>query len=104
LIFRPRSSEDWIEAFGAAGVPSGPIYTIDKTFADPQVQHLQMSATVDTPVMGEIDLITQPVVLERTPSSIKVAPPERGNDTEEILADLGVNEEDFARLRKEQII
>jgi len=92
-ITKTRNSESWIDTFGEAGVPSGPIYTIDKTFDDPQVKHLQMSATVNSPVMGNIDLITQPVVLDRTPSSIRVAPPERGNATEEILLELGVKEE-----------
>lgn len=99
-----RSSEEWIELFGEAGVPSGPIYSVDQVFDDPQVKHLQMSATVDTPVMGEIPLITQPVTLDRTPSSIKVAPPERGNDTEEILAELGVAKDQLNRMRDEQII
>ena len=99
-----KSSEDWIESLGEAGVPSGPIYTIDKTFDDPQVKHLQMSATVNSPVMGDIDLITQPVVLDRTPSSIRVAPPERGNATEEVLLELGVKEEEISRMREETII
>lgn len=99
-----NTSEAWITIFGEAGVPSGPIYTIDKTFDDPQVQHLNMSAAVDSPVMGTISLITQPVVLDRTPSSIKVAPPERGSDTEDILAELGVDPHRFAQLRDEQVI
>ena len=103
-ITKTRNSESWIDTFGEAGVPSGPIYTIDKTFDDPQVKHLQMSATVNSPVMGDIDLITQPVVLDRTPSSIRVAPPERGNATEEILLELGVKEEELNRMRNEQII
>ncbi len=103
-VTKTRSSEDWIELFGEAGVPSGPIYSIDKTFEDPQVRHLGMCATVDSPVMGEISLITQPVVLGRTPSSVKVAPPERGNNTEEILSELGVKNEEFKRMREAHII
>ncbi len=99
-----QSSEAWIDAFGEAGVPSGPIYTIDKTFDDPQVKHLDMSSTVSTPVMGDISLINQPVVLDRTPSSIKVAPPERGDATDEILMELGVSQEDLGRMRDEHII
>jgi len=99
-----KSSEDWIAAFGEAGVPSGPIYTIDKTFDDPQVKHLKMCASVASPVMGDINLIKQPVVLERTPSSVKVAPPERGNATEEILSELGVEAAELGRMRDEHII
>lgn len=99
-----RSSDDWIKVFEEAGVPSGPIYTIDKTFDDPQVKHLEMTGTVSSPVMGDMDLIAQPVILDRTPSSIKVAPPERGDATNEILLELGVDEKDLARLRDAEII
>ena len=99
-----RSSDEWIAAFSEAGVPCGPIYSIDKTFADPQVQHLNMRATVSSPVMGDIDLVRQPVVLERTPSSVSVAPPERGNATREILMELGVAEADLDRLFDEHVI
>jgi len=99
-----KDSNTWIEVFGEAGVPSGPIYTIDKTFSDPQVKHLGMSSTVHSEVMGDISLINQPVVLDRTPSSIKIAPPERGNATEEILLELGVNASEISRMRKEHIV
>jgi len=99
-----QSSDTWIDAFGEAGVPSGPIYTIDKTFEDPQVKHLEMCSTVTSPVMGDIALINQPVVLDRTPSSIKVAPPERGDATDEILQELGLDPDQFARMREEHII
>ncbi|MBX2837256.1 MAG: CoA transferase [Gammaproteobacteria bacterium] len=103
-VTKTKTSEDWIAAFGAGGVPCGPIYTIDKTFDDPQVKHLNMTSTVSSPVMGDISLINQPVVLDRTPSSIKVAPPERGNDTEDILTELGVKTEEFNRMREAHII
>ena len=35
-----RTSAEWIERLNAAGVPCGPIYSIDQVFADPQVEHL----------------------------------------------------------------
>ena len=35
-----KSSAEWIEIFNKAGVPCGPIYSIDQMFADPQVKHL----------------------------------------------------------------
>lgn len=103
-VTQSRTSEDWINAFTEGGVPCGPIYSIDKTFDDPQVKHLQMTANVESPVMGDLNLIAQPVVLDRTPSSIKVAPPERGNATQDILLELGVEEEELHRMREEHII
>src|ERR1700675_154664 len=41
-----RNSTDWIEQLNKAGVPCGPIYSIDKMFADPQVQHLGIAQSV----------------------------------------------------------
>ena len=33
-----KSSAEWVEIFNKVGVPCGPIYSIDRVFADPQVQ------------------------------------------------------------------
>ena len=104
MVTATKTSDEWIDAFEKAGVPCGPIYTIDKTFSDPQVNHLEMTATVNSPVMGDMDLIAQPVVLDRTPSSLKVAPPERGSGTEEILQELGIDPGEFERLRKATVV
>ncbi len=43
-ITRERPAAHWIALFEAAGIPCGPINTIDKVFADPQVQHLRPRA------------------------------------------------------------
>ena len=39
-VTRTNTSAHWIEALNKAGVPCGPINSIDMTFAEPQVQHL----------------------------------------------------------------
>ena len=49
-----------IERLNAAGIPCGPIYTIDQTFADPQVQHLGIAQAVESPALGAIKLVGQP--------------------------------------------
>lgn len=99
-----RASDDWIDALSDASVPCGPINSIDQTFADPQVKHLQMSKKVNSPALGEIELIAQPVVLDRTPSSLRVAPPERGEQTHEILRELGYADNEIDGLLEQQII
>lgn len=103
-ITRTQSSQDWIEQLSQAGVPCGEIYNIDQVFADPQVQHLQVAQPVTSPSLGEINLLAQPVVLDRTPSSLRVAPPERGEQTGEILTELGFSAADIADLRARQVI
>ncbi len=96
---RTRTTAEWVEHLNAAGVPSGPVYSLDQTFADPQVRHIGMAAAVDHPRRGRIELIGQPVRFHRTPWKLRTACPEMGEHTDSILADLGYSESDIADLR-----
>ena len=103
-VTRTQSTEYWVKAFSDAGVPCGPIYSIDETFADPQVRHLQMTQPVTSQTLGTFELVGQPVQLERTPSRLAAAPPECGEHSNEILTDLGYTEEKIAELRERNVI
>lgn len=104
LITQTKTSSEWIKTLSEAGVPCGEINSIDQVFADPQVEHLQMARRVDSEKLGELNLIGQPVVLDRTPSSIRVAPPERGEQTVELLAELGFSDDEIEKLQNQNII
>ena len=103
-VTRADTSRNWVDKLNAAGVPSGPIYNIQETFEDPQVEHLGIAETVESPTLGPITLVGQAITLSRTPSAITVAPPERGADTDQVLAELGYSETDLAELRGQQVI
>lgn len=103
-LTRTKTSAEWVELLNAAGVPTGPIYSIDQVFADPQVQHLKMAAAVDSPVRGRIELVAQPIVLSRTPSALVAPPPEPGEHTDEILAEAGYSPAEIADFRARQIV
>ena len=103
-ITKTASSAHWVDALNEAGVPCGPINTIDQTFADPQVQHLDITQSVRSEKHGEMEMVGQPVELERTPSSLVVAPPECGEHNDEILHDLGYSPERIDELREQKVI
>ena len=94
-----NSSDEWVAILNEAGVPSGPIYTIDQVFADPQVQHLGIAQGVENAVLGPQRVIGQAVDLSRTPSAIRMATPELGEHTDEILGALGYAPEEIFSLR-----
>jgi formyl-CoA transferase len=99
-----RTSDEWIAILNQAGVPSGPIYTMDRVFADPQVRHLGVAQAVRHPMLGEIELVAQAARLSRTPPSIAAPTPEPGEHTDEILRGLGYGEAAIADLRARRIV
>jgi len=103
-ITATQTSQHWIDVFSQASVPCGGINSIDQMFADPQVKHLGVTETVTSKKLGDLDLVAQPVVLDRTPSSIRVAPPERGEQTVELLKELGYNDTDISTMQDQHII
>jgi len=103
-ILRHRSSAEWIELLNEAGVPCGPINTIDQVFADPQVRHLGLAQPVHSHERGETELVGQPIIMSRTPSRIRMPPPLMGEHTDEILHELGYTDERIAELRAAEVI
>jgi formyl-CoA transferase len=99
-----RDSADWIEVFNTAGVPCGPIYSINQVFADPQVSQLPATGTVNSAKLGPLTLVAQATTLDRTPSVMQTAPPECGEHTDEVLAEYGYSKEEIAQLRRKGVV
>jgi crotonobetainyl-CoA:carnitine CoA-transferase CaiB-like acyl-CoA transferase len=95
-----RSSADWVAALNEAGVPCGPIYSIDQVFSDPQVEHLGIAQSVVKPSGEMLNVIGQPVTLSRTPSRIASPPPDIGEHTDEVLKEFGYGDGEITALRK----
>jgi crotonobetainyl-CoA:carnitine CoA-transferase CaiB-like acyl-CoA transferase len=95
-----RSSAEWVERFNKAGVPCGPIYSIDQMFADPQVQHLGIAQSVTKENGSPMRLVGQPFTLSRTPSRLAARPPEPGEHTDAVLREFGFSAREIAALHK----
>ncbi|AUL47009.1 carnitine dehydratase [Bordetella trematum] len=75
----------------AAGVPCGPVRTIDQVVEDPHTHHRGMVVDID-----DYRGTGAPVKLSRTPASYRSRPPSFAQHTDEVLAELGINPEDYA--------
>src|ERR1700743_377986 len=103
-LTQAKSTEAWVKEFNAAGVPCGPIYSIDQVFEDEQVKHLGMPEDVPNAENRHIRLVSQPFKLSRTPSKMAWPPPEFGEQTEEVLAEFGFGADEIAELRRSKVV
>src|SRR5476651_1909621 len=99
-----KSTDTWVRELNAAGVPCGPIYSIDQMFEDDHVRHLGIAQDVPNAENRHIRLVGQPVTLSRTPSRMAARPPEFGEQTEEVLAECGFTAEEIGALRRDKVV
>ena len=104
-IVRSKPSAYWVEALNKAGVPSGPINTIDKAWDDPQIKHLGMAKKVRHPKIGEYEVVGQPIHLSRYPQPETLRPtPDQGQHTDEVLREIGYDQAAIAGLRGKGVV
>jgi crotonobetainyl-CoA:carnitine CoA-transferase CaiB-like acyl-CoA transferase len=104
-VVRKHPNAYWIAAMDKAGVPCGPINTIDKVFADPQVQHLKIATPIDHPKYGPQKVVGQPIHMSKYPQPEKLKhTPEPGEHTEEVLKALGYDQVAISELRAKGVV
>jgi crotonobetainyl-CoA:carnitine CoA-transferase CaiB-like acyl-CoA transferase len=101
---RQFTREELIQAMNDAGVPCGPILTIDQVFANPQVKHLGMAQPVESPRYGTLDLVRAPMRLSRTSTSLRRPAPTPGEHTHEVLREHGYSEGDIREMEDSGVI
>ncbi|HUJ87999.1 MAG TPA: CaiB/BaiF CoA-transferase family protein [Burkholderiales bacterium] len=98
-VFRSRTTRDWTETLEAAGVPNGPINTLEQVFREPQAIARGLRIEIPHPLAGKVALTRSPMRFSETPLEHNVPPPLLGEHTDEILRGLlGRSESDIAQL------
>jgi len=99
--FRERSTSDWLTLLENAGVPAGPVLTIEQMVADPQVRARDMVVEVDHKKVGKTRALGTPVKFSATPTHVNRAAPVLGQHTREILAEYGFAGADIEKFIQE---
>jgi len=103
--FKTRTARQWMDAFAAVGVASGPINDFGQVFADPQVKHREMLREIPHPLSGTLRIIANPVRFSDTPVEYGRWPPLLGEHTAEVLREmLAMSDGEIEALREEKVI
>ncbi len=102
--FLTKTSQEWFDILSRADVPVSRVNTLDELADDPQVKHRQMIMDVDSPDKGKVRQAGISIKLSDTPGRIRNAGATTGENTEEILKELGYGSEDIHELQKDNVI
>jgi crotonobetainyl-CoA:carnitine CoA-transferase CaiB-like acyl-CoA transferase len=91
---KTRGKREWTAMFIGAGLPAGPINTLDEVFSDPQVQYCQLVETLDHPTLGALRQVVTPVSGSTASEdgarhTSRHAPPRLGEHTVDVLREAG---------------
>jgi crotonobetainyl-CoA:carnitine CoA-transferase CaiB-like acyl-CoA transferase len=104
---RGRTTSEWVTLLESRAVPCGPINDIAQAFEDPHVMERGMVIQMHRPSTAEVHAvasIASPIRLRENPVSYRIAPPELGQHTDEILGSLGISATQHDEFRRRGIV
>jgi len=107
VVTRTRTTAEWISLLEDKAVPCGPINDIAQAFEDDQVKARGLAVSLPRHAGDGIDHIVgvaSPVRLQGTPPVLRHAPPALGQHTDEVLAEMGIDEKRRAALREAGVV
>ena len=104
-IMVKRSMREWLGALEGAGVPCGPINSLEQVFAEPQAMARGLRMELPHPSAGKVALTRSPMRFSETPVQHEMPPPTLGQHTEEVLKGLlKKSPSEIEKLRSEGIV
>jgi crotonobetainyl-CoA:carnitine CoA-transferase CaiB-like acyl-CoA transferase len=97
---KTRPTAEWIAALERAGVPCGPINTIDQVFADEHVKTRALRVDLARPDGTVVPGVANPIRLSATPIEYSRPAPALGADTDDVLARLDLTADEIRSLRQ----
>ncbi len=98
-LFLSRTQSEWETLMAGVDTCFAPVRTLEEALSDPHVRANGLVASVEHTRLGTIPQLGLPLVLSHTPGSIRRPPPELGEHTAEVLAEVGVDAQRVAELK-----
>lgn len=100
-----RTTDEVLQAMEEARIPAGPVLSPQQVLDDPHIAAKGLFQPTDYPGLSRpAPLMKTPVELSRTPGEIESRAPTLGEHTEQIMAELGYQADEIAKLREARVI
>jgi crotonobetainyl-CoA:carnitine CoA-transferase CaiB-like acyl-CoA transferase len=103
-VLATDTTEHWVAAMLAAGVPAGPVNTYDQVIADPHLVARGATTTVEHSAMGTLRALSSPLRLSKTPPEIRRGAPVFGEHTAEVLRSFGYTAGEITALQEAGVL
>ncbi|KAL0256585.1 hypothetical protein SLS55_008980 [Diplodia seriata] len=105
-VIKEKTLDEWMKALEGSGLAHGPVNTIERAFAHPQIQARNMveSIPVEEVASGSVKMIGVPVKFSSNPGQIRTRAPYLGEHTDEVLKEIGYSEGDIDALREKAVV
>ena len=103
-VMMTRRKAEWISVLRAAGIPCGPVRSVEEALSDPLAVAREVVTEIDHPTIGTMSTLGLSLQLNDTPAEIRRHPPLLGEHTEEILLGLGYDQADLTTMRESGVI
>lgn len=103
-FFPARDTGEWVELLRAHNVWCAPVNDYVRMLEDPGVEHLDPFLEMEHPQAGRVRVLKHPVRYGGSRPSLRRLPPALGEDTQEVLQQLGYEGNEMARLRDQGVV
>jgi crotonobetainyl-CoA:carnitine CoA-transferase CaiB-like acyl-CoA transferase len=104
-VFSRRTRDEWVEALIEADVPVAPVHDMEALAGDPHVKARNLIQDIFLASGQTSRQVSFPVEFSACDARrIRRPPPELGEHTDEVLAEIGYSDEEVSRLRREGIV
>jgi crotonobetainyl-CoA:carnitine CoA-transferase CaiB-like acyl-CoA transferase len=104
-VFATRTQQEWVSVAIEHDLPIGPAHQgVAALLDDDHLRTRDIVVEGDHPVAGPFTYVGSPVIVDGQRFEVRRSAPDLGQHTDEVLGEIGIDQDEIARLRAAGIV